>query len=106
MIAATDNELENVWGGGGGEEHHVERSRWFPFDRCLLNTLVDWWRLETHTFYLSFGEMTVTLHDVAMLTGLPIGGVLSPPPYLLSSGRMRSWRASRTSYCRSRREGT
>ena len=36
--------------------------------------MVDRWRPETHTFHLSFGETTVTLEDVAMLTGLPIAG--------------------------------
>jgi hypothetical protein len=41
-------------------------------DEALLTGLVDRWRLETHTFHLPFGEMTVTLKDVAMLTGLPI----------------------------------
>jgi hypothetical protein len=41
-------------------------------DKELLTGLVDRWILETHTFHLPFGEMTVTLKDVAMLTGLPI----------------------------------
>ena len=27
-----------------------------------------------HTFHMPFGEMTVTLQDVSMLTGLPIRG--------------------------------
>ncbi|GFY87970.1 hypothetical protein Acr_05g0016090 [Actinidia rufa] len=31
-------------------------------------------RRETHTFHLRVGEMTPTLQDVAMLTGLPING--------------------------------
>jgi hypothetical protein len=43
-------------------------------DEALLTGLVDRWRPETHTFHLPFGEMTVTLKDVAMLTGLPIRG--------------------------------
>jgi hypothetical protein len=43
-------------------------------DEALLTGLVDRWRSETHTFHLSFGEMTVTLKDIAMLTGLPIRG--------------------------------
>jgi hypothetical protein len=41
-------------------------------DEELLTYLVDRWRPETHTFHLPFCEMTVTLKDVAMLTGLPI----------------------------------
>ncbi|CAI0380364.1 unnamed protein product [Linum tenue] len=32
------------------------------------------WRPETHTFHLPEGEMTITLKDVAILTGLPISG--------------------------------
>jgi hypothetical protein len=43
-------------------------------DEALLTGLVDRWRSETHTFHLSFGEMTITLKDIAMLTGLPIRG--------------------------------
>jgi hypothetical protein len=43
-------------------------------DEALLTGLVDRWRPETHTFYLPFSEMTVTLKDVVMLTGLPIRG--------------------------------
>ena len=43
-------------------------------DEALLTGLVDRWRPETHTFHFPFGEMAVTLRDVAMLTGLPIRG--------------------------------
>jgi hypothetical protein len=43
-------------------------------DEALLTGLIDRWRSETHIFHLPFGEMTVTLKDVAMLTGLPIRG--------------------------------
>jgi hypothetical protein len=43
-------------------------------DETLLTGLVDKWRPKTHTFHLPFGKMTVTLKDIAMLTGLPIRG--------------------------------
>jgi hypothetical protein len=43
-------------------------------NEALLTGLVDRWRPETHTFHRPFGEMTVTLKDVVMLTGLPIMG--------------------------------
>lgn len=43
-------------------------------DEALLTGLADRWRPETHTFHLPFGEITVTLKDVGMLTGLPISG--------------------------------
>src|SRR5438105_4174116 len=78
MVHATD-EGEIVGAAGQEDDGHVERSRRFPFDRSLLNALVDRWRPETHTFHLPFGEMTVTLQDVAMLTGLPIAGVAIGP---------------------------
>ena len=48
-----------------------------PIEEPLLTGLIDWWRPETHTFHFPFGEMTVTLRDVTMLTGLPIRGALS-----------------------------
>jgi hypothetical protein len=44
----------------------------FPHDLSLLSALVDRWRPETHTFRMPFGEMTITLQDVSMLTGQPI----------------------------------
>jgi hypothetical protein len=43
-------------------------------DEALVTGLVGRWRPETHIFHLPFGKMTVTLKDVAMLTGLPIRG--------------------------------
>jgi hypothetical protein len=43
-------------------------------DSVALTTLVDRWRLETHMFHLPCGEITVMLHDVAMILGLPIDG--------------------------------
>jgi hypothetical protein len=35
---------------------------------------VDRQRLETHTFHLPVGEVTVTLQDIAVLFGLPLDG--------------------------------
>ena len=43
-------------------------------ESSLLSALVDRWRPETHTFHMPFGEITVTLKDIAMITGLPIRG--------------------------------
>ena len=45
-------------------------------EASLLSALVDRWRSETHAFYMPFGEITVTLKDVAMIMGLPIRGTL------------------------------
>jgi hypothetical protein len=43
-------------------------------DYTALTALVDRWRPETHTFHLPCGEITVMLHDVTMMLGLPING--------------------------------
>jgi hypothetical protein len=43
-------------------------------DNPLISALVERWRRETNTFHLNVGEMTVTLKDVALLTGLAIDG--------------------------------
>ena len=41
----------------------------------LIAGLVERWRPKTHTFHMSFGEMTVTLQDMSALWGLPIRGI-------------------------------
>ncbi|XP_062224588.1 serine/threonine-protein phosphatase 7 long form homolog [Phragmites australis] len=57
-------------------------------DEALLTGLVDRWRPETHTFHFPFGEMAVTLRDVAMLTGLPIRGA----PLIVSRPAREEWK--------------
>lgn len=44
------------------------------YNSVALTALVDRWHVETHTFHLPCGEMTITLQDMAMLTALPISG--------------------------------
>jgi hypothetical protein len=39
----------------------------FQFDFSLLSALLDHWRPETHTFYFTVGEITVTLQDTSLL---------------------------------------
>ncbi|KAE8772724.1 transposon protein, putative, Mutator sub-class [Hordeum vulgare] len=39
-----------------------------------LTALTDRWRPETHSFHLPLGEMTITVEDIAMITGIPIEG--------------------------------
>ncbi|RYR08017.1 hypothetical protein Ahy_B05g075549 [Arachis hypogaea] len=53
----------------------------FIFDNSLISALVEQRRLETHRFYLSWDEVTITLQDVVYHLGLrahgnPVGGCL------------------------------
>ena len=52
------------------------------FDSALIAALVERWRRGTNTFHLPFGEMTITLEDVALLLGLAIDVTSSTPSLL------------------------
>ena len=62
---------------GGLQKLGLYQVSQFGFMRCdgdMMAALVERWRPETHTFHFGFGEMTVTLQDVACLWGLPVRG--------------------------------
>ncbi|KAI4330529.1 hypothetical protein MLD38_028811 [Melastoma candidum] len=52
----------------------VAKLPFISLDWALITALTERWRLETHTFHMLHGEMTVTLHDVAIQLGLPVDG--------------------------------
>lgn len=43
-------------------------------DEPLLSAFVEHWHPETNSFHFSWGEMTITLHDVRMILNLKIDG--------------------------------
>lgn len=58
----------------------IDRVGQIPLDQGMITTLVERWRLETHTFHLSVVEATITLRDVAIPTDLPVsGGTITGP---------------------------
>ncbi|KAG8485788.1 hypothetical protein CXB51_019133 [Gossypium anomalum] len=54
--------------------HAPRMQRGFKLDLTLISSLVERWRLETHTFHLSCGKCTITLKDVALQLGLLVDG--------------------------------
>jgi hypothetical protein len=49
-----------------------QRMMRFQYDSSLIVVFVDQWRL-THSFHLLVCEMAVSLEDMAMFFGLPLG---------------------------------
>ena len=57
------------------------------YNSVALSALVDRWHVETHSFHLPCGEMSITLEDMAMIKGLPIRG--NPVIHKIESGKFR-----------------
>lgn len=60
--------------------YHISQFEIFTFVPAFVFALVEWWRLETYRFHLLSDEATLTLTDVALLTGFrmdehPIMGI-------------------------------
>ncbi|XP_027348034.1 serine/threonine-protein phosphatase 7 long form homolog [Abrus precatorius] len=66
---------EHIW---DGREHPIIKSGatyQLPLDRHLITTLVERWRLKTHTFHMPPGECTIMLQDIAIQIGLRVNGL-------------------------------
>nr|XP_027192358.1 protein MAIN-LIKE 1-like [Cicer arietinum] len=58
----------------------LQRGSLKMIDNNLISAFVERWHSETSSFHMPFGEMTITLDDVANLLGLPIRGEFYSPP--------------------------
>ena len=54
----------------------LQDTSYSQIDHNLISAFVERWHEETSSFYLPFGEMTVTLDNVSCLLHLPIDGML------------------------------
>lgn len=56
------------------ELSHLADCMYSNLDMPLISAFVERWQPETNSFHLPFGEMTITLHDVAYILGIPVSG--------------------------------
>ncbi|KAL9667270.1 hypothetical protein QQ045_001621 [Rhodiola kirilowii] len=68
---ADERILSHIVRAGFGPWYYMQNCE---VDWSFMAALVERWHSETHTFHLRNGEMTITLEDVGVLTGLPIEG--------------------------------
>ncbi|MBA0746659.1 hypothetical protein Gogos_009158 [Gossypium gossypioides] len=54
--------------------HVANIGRGCKLDPKLISAFIDRWRLETHTFHLSYRECTITLKDLQLRLGLLVDG--------------------------------
>ena len=57
----------------------LQRTSLNKIDINLVSAFVERWHLETSSFHMPFGEMSITLDDVACLLHLPIRGIFWSP---------------------------
>ncbi|CAK8563330.1 unnamed protein product [Lathyrus sativus] len=57
----------------------LQRTNLTKIDTNLVSAFAERWHLETSSFHMLFGEMTITLDDVSCLLHLPIRGVFWSP---------------------------
>ncbi|XP_058741878.1 protein MAIN-LIKE 1-like [Vicia villosa] len=57
----------------------LQRTSLTKIDVNLVSAFVERWHVETSSFHMPFGEMTITLDDVACLLHLPINGMFWYP---------------------------
>ncbi|KAJ4808002.1 Serine/threonine-protein phosphatase 7 long form-like protein [Rhynchospora pubera] len=69
-LREADDEIEATV----GPARNVHRETWVKLDFGLITALIEFWRLETHTFHFPAREMIVTYEDVSHLWGLPTWG--------------------------------
>ena len=59
---------------------HVSCIAHLPFimysylDFPLISVFIERWQAKTNTFHLPFGQMTIMLHDVWQIIGVPVDG--------------------------------
>ncbi|XP_058762941.1 protein MAIN-LIKE 2-like [Vicia villosa] len=57
----------------------LQRTSLTKIDVNLVSAFVEMWHIETSSFHMPFGEVTITIDDVASLLHLPIGGLFWYP---------------------------
>ena len=60
--------------GDEGGLSQLARCTYRFVNKLLISSFVERWQLETNTFHMTVGEMTLTLDDVGTILGLPIVG--------------------------------
>ncbi|CAL1403418.1 unnamed protein product [Linum trigynum] len=57
-----------------GLAHLVDITLRKELDTALISAFIERWQPDTNTFHMPFGEMTILLHDVHHILGVPVDG--------------------------------